>query len=90
MQKLSSWSKYVGIHDTAAYLRDRKWKIKAIGGDGIVKAKVLFKKHNTDLIARIEQSTNSLISWMFALGEYTISEEENRLHGSINYNPTRG
>ena len=85
MQKLSSWSKYVGIHDTAAYLRDRKWKIKAIGGDGIVKAKVLFKKHNTDLIARIEQSTNSLISWMFALGEYTISEEENRLHGSINY-----
>lgn len=48
MQKLSSWSKYVGIHDTAAYLRDRKRKIKAIGGDGIVTVKVLFK--NTILI----------------------------------------
>lgn len=85
MQKLQSWSKYVGIHDTMAYLKDRKWKIKAIGGDGIVKAKVQFKKHDTDLIARIENPTNSLLNWMFALGEYSITETDGKKLGSLNY-----
>lgn len=85
MQKLSSWSKYVGIHDTTSYLRDRKWKIKAIGGEKIVKAKVIFKKHATDFVVQIEHPNNSLQTWMFALGEYTVSNIEGKIVGSINY-----
>ena len=85
MQKLSSWSKYVGIHDTLSYLKDRKWKIKAIGGERIIKAKVSFKNHDTDLISKIVYPNNSLLSWMFALGDYSLSKIEGKLVGSINY-----
>ncbi len=85
MQKLSSWSKFVGIHDTKSYLSERKWKIKAIGGKDIVKAKVLFKNHPTDLIAKIEFPNNSLLAWMFALGEYTANEVDGNIKGSLNY-----
>lgn len=87
MQKLSSWSKYVGIHDTASYLRDRKWKIKAIGGEDIVKAKVVFYKHDTDLIVKIENPNNSLLDWMFALGEYSVCQKDvDKVQGSLKYN----
>lgn len=85
MEKLSSWSKYVGIHDTKSYLSERKWKIKAIGGKDIVKAKVLFKNHPTDLIAKIEHANNGLLAWMFALGEYSVNEVDGKVKGSLNY-----
>ena len=85
IQKLTSWSKYVGIHDTLSYLKDRKWKIKAIGGDSIVKAKVSFRNHSTDLISKIEHPNNSLLSWMFALGDYSLSNIDGNLVGSLNY-----
>lgn len=85
MQKLISWSKYVGIHDTQSYLKERKWKIKAIGGEDIVKAKVVFKSHNTDLVAHIEKPNNTIQSWLFALGEYTQNEVNGKKMGTLKY-----
>lgn len=62
-------------------------EIKAIGGEDIVKAKVVFYKHDTDLIVKIENPNNSLLDWMFALGEYSVCQKDvDKVQGSLKYN----
>lgn len=83
MDKISEWSKFSGIRDTQNYIKERKWKIKAIGGENINPAQVTFEKHNTDFIATISRSQNFILNWLPALCDYTVTTTPNEDRGTL-------
>lgn len=83
LSKISEWAKYSGILDIKPYIQDRKWKIKAIGGDGISKARIVFEPHSTDFVAKVKNGENSILAWLPALGQYTMDETEKGVSGTV-------
>lgn len=82
-ERLIQWSSKLGIKDVDAYIKNRKWKIKALGNKS--KTEVYFQDNSTDFIASIINPVDSIYTWMQALGDYTVNNEGDKELGELQY-----
>lgn len=81
--RLIEWSTKLGIKDVDAYIKNRKWKIKALGNKS--ETDVVFQDSPTCFIANIANPTDDLFTWFTTLGDYTITKGENRAEGELQF-----
>lgn len=70
--RLVSWSRDSKIGKVDEFLKDRRWKIKAIGNTDLVKTSVTFSNATNAFIATVKNPLHSIYEWLPALCEYTI------------------
>lgn len=83
--RLISWSVANGIKDIDHYMKERKWKIKAIGNKEIQKSEVSFPSSQTDFVAIAKNFNYTIFCWLQAVCEYTIITEGKLTKGEIKY-----
>ena len=86
VDRLKKWSKLNKINDIDRYLKERNWKIKAIGEPSLSKANVVFPYNTTDFVADISNSNHPIFSWLYAVGEYSQTKTDKETTGEIKFN----
>jgi len=81
--RLKSWSLQLGIKDIETYIKNRKWKIKALGNKS--QTDVSFQDSSANFIATLINPVDSLYTWMQTLGDYTISNVGDKDIGELQY-----
>lgn len=83
--RLITWSKRNGIKDIAQYMKERKWKIKAIGDKEIQNFEVSFPNSQVDFVAIAGNYNYTIFTWLPAVCEYTISQDGELTKGELKY-----
>ncbi len=86
VDRLSIWAKNSGIKDVENYLRERKWKIKALGDVKATKTDVQFSQTENALKATILSPNFSIYAWLPSIGEYTVSRKGQIERGELKFN----
>ena len=81
--RIIQWSSKLGIKDVDAYIKSRKWKIKALGNKS--KTDVNFQDSSANFIANIDNPVDSIYTWMQTLGDYTVINRGNKDIAEIQY-----
>ena len=81
--RIIQWSSKLGIKDVDAYIKSRKWKIKALGNKS--KTDVNFQDSSANFIANIVNPVDSIYTWMQTLGDYTVINRGNKDMGELQY-----
>lgn len=83
--RITEWAEFNKIGKTEDFIKERRWKIKAIGKTELLKTKVSFDEKNGDFYADVYNSNLSIYSWLYALGEYTVNSNDKRDVGTLKY-----
>lgn len=83
--RLITWSKGNGIKEVDQYMKERKWKIKAIGDKGIQCSEVSFPSSQIDFIAIAKNYNYTIYSWLPAVCDYTITQNGVLTKGELKY-----
>lgn len=83
--KLEKWSKGYGIKDTREYLRERKWRIKALGDKKILAADVVFSQSQTDFVAVMAHPAFPIYHWLPAACEFEVHRKDNIDKGQLKF-----
>lgn len=86
VNRLSLWAKNSGVKDIETYLRERKWKIKAVGDKNSTKTDVQFTQTENTLKATVLSPNFSVHSWLPSIGDYTIVKKGQAEKGEIKFN----
>ncbi len=86
VDRLSKWAKASGVKDVDEYLKDRKWKIKALGDVKATKTDVKFTQGDNSFKAVISSPNFPIYSWLTALGDYSIYKTGSTNKGEIKFN----
>ena len=86
VDRIKIWSKKCHIGNQIEFLRDRKWKIKAIGDTKLIETTVSFTEVNSDFVADVVKSQHSIYDWLPTIGDYSITKEEKKDIGTLQYN----
>lgn len=81
--RLINWSSKLGIKDVETYIKNRKWKIKALGNKS--KTDVSFQDSSVNFIATIINPVDSIYTWIQTLGDYTVNNVGNKDIGELQY-----
>lgn len=81
--RLVYWSAKLGIKDVDTYIKNRKWKIKALGNKS--KTEVSFQDTSANFIATLINPVDSIYTWMQTLGDYTVNKVGDRDIGELQY-----
>lgn len=81
--RLVDWSTKLGIKDVDIYIKDRKWKIKALGNK--TNTDVSFQESSANFIANIVNPNDSIYTWMQTLGDFTVNKGKDRDEGELRY-----
>lgn len=81
--RLSGWALRLGIKDIDTYLKDRKWKIKALGNR--TETDVIFQEKGSDFIANIVRPNYSIYTWLPTLGEFSYTSKGNKDSGELRF-----
>lgn len=81
--RLVDWSTKLGIKDVDIYIKDRKWKIKALGNK--TNTDVSFQESSANFIANIVNPNDSIYTWMQTLGDFTVNKGKDRDEGELQY-----
>lgn len=81
--RLIAWSTKLGIKDVDVYIKNRKWKIKALGNK--TNTDVSFQESSANFIASIDNPVDSIYTWFDTLGDYTIVKAENKDEGELQF-----
>lgn len=84
--RLQTWAKKLKIGNSEAFLKERNWKIKAIGYTDLLKTEVVFKENRTEFEAVIKNLRYPIYDWLSALGEYNVIQDPARDRGTIKFN----
>lgn len=82
-ERLVDWSTKLGIKDVDVYIKNRKWKIKALGNK--TNTDVAFQESSANFIANIVNPNDSIYTWIQTLGDFTVSKNEGRDEGELQY-----
>lgn len=85
-ERLTSWAKEAKITNTKIFLKERKWKLKAIGAIELRNTHVSFSDKNGGFIAIVKNCHNPIYEWLHALSDYTILREDNKDKGTLHFN----
>lgn len=83
--KLDKWAKASGIKDTQEYLKERKWKIKALGDNIISAADVVFPQSQADFIAVMTHPALPIYHWLPAACEFEVQRKGNIDKGQLKF-----
>ena len=83
--RLGQWAKERKLGKIDEFIKERRWKIKAIGDTKLLNTVVTFSDANNSFTAVVKNSIHSLYKWLHALCEYTIVSEENSDKGTLKY-----
>ena len=83
--RLIAWSKDAKISQPELFLRDRNWKIKAIGNTDLLRTQVSFSESNGKFAAIVKNSQHPIYDWLPALCEFTVLKDENLDKGTLRY-----
>ena len=83
--RLISYSKVNKIGKVDEFLKERRWKIKAIGDTDLVKISVTFSELGNNFKAIVKNSLHSIYEWLPALCEYTTESKDNINKGSLKF-----
>lgn len=83
--RLIKWSGENGVKDFADYLKDRKWKIKAIGDRMSLTTEVLFPNSTTDFVAIVTNGKYEIFKWLPSLCDFTINLGNVITRGELKY-----
>lgn len=83
--RLIKWSRENGVKDSFDYLKERKWKIKAIGDKASLTTNVLFLNSTSDFIAVVTNGRYEVFKWLPSLCEFTIYQDANLIKGELKY-----
>ena len=86
--KLELWAKASGIKDTREYLKERKWKIKALGDKNLLAADVVFPQSQTDFIAVITKPSLPIYCWLSAACEFEVQRKGDYDIGQLKFKDT--
>lgn len=83
--RIQNWSKDNKIGSINDFIKERRWKIKAIGNTELAKTSVSITDSSNSFCAIIKNSVKSIFDWLPALAEYTAETLGNSAKGSIKY-----
>lgn len=84
-ERIASWSVANGIKDIDLYMKERKWKIKAIGDKDVQNSEVSFPNSQTDFIAIAKNYNYTIFTWLHAVCDYTVTTEGKQTKGELKY-----
>lgn len=85
LDRITEWAKFNRVGKPEEFLKERKWKIKAIGNTCLLKSKVSFEEKNGNFYADVHNSMHSIYEWLHALSDYTIVSEDDKDIGSLKH-----
>ena len=83
--RIENWSKDNKIGSINDFIKERRWKIKAIGNTELAKTSVSITDSSNSFCAIIKNPVKSIFDWLPALAEYTAETLGNSAKGSIKY-----
>lgn len=83
--RLVAWSKESKIGNVEEFIKERRWKIKAIGNTSLSKTSVSFTDANNCFTAIVKNPLHSIYDWLPALCEYTTEKKGNIDRGSLKF-----
>ncbi len=84
--RLLAWSEYNKIGNSKDFIKERQWKIKAIGNTELAKCSVTFlDSDDKTFTAVVKSPSNSIYQWLPALCEYTKTSNGNIDKGLLKY-----
>ena len=83
--RIQNWSKDNKIGSINDFIKERRWKIKAIGNTELAKTSVSITDSSNSFCAIIKNPVKSIFDWLPALAEYTAETLGNSAKGSIKY-----
>ena len=86
IDRLVSWSKDNKIGKVDDFIKERRWKIKAIGNTDLSNSIVSFTENNNIFSATVKNPLHSFYEWLPALCEYTIESFGMEDKGSLKFN----
>ena len=83
--RLIEWSKKNRIGDWKEFIKERHWKIKAIGDTPLVNTSVSFSDANHMFVANVVNSRYSVYTWLPSLCEYTVDNKDDGDYGTLKF-----
>ena len=83
--RIQNWSKDNKIGSINDFIKERRWKINAIGNTELAKTSVSITDSSNSFCAIIKNPVKSIFDWLPALAEYTAETLGNSAKGSIKY-----
>lgn len=83
--RLIEWSKKNRIGDVKEFIKERRWKIKAIGDTPLTNTLVSFSDANHTFVANVVNSRYSVYTWLPSLCEYVVESKEGRDLGTLKF-----
>lgn len=84
-QRLISWSKKANITKTDEFMKERNWKLKAIGDSKLLQTKVSFSDNKGQFVANVKASQHSIYDWLYALCDYSLIKEGVKERGTLRF-----
>lgn len=84
--RLNKVAKAAGVQDVNVYIKEGNWKRRASGDLIENPVQISFRQSNTDFIADVINAKDDLRKWLFTVGEYKPSQDENKYFGEIRFN----
>lgn len=82
-ERIKGWALKLGVKDIDTYLKDRKWKIKALGNR--TETDVIFQEKGSDFVAYIVRPNYSIYTWLPTLGEFSYTSKGNKDTGELRF-----
>lgn len=86
--RIQNWSKDNKIGSIIDFIKERRWKIKAIGNTELAKTSVSITDSSNSFCATIKNPIKSIFDWLPALADFTIESSGNSVKGSIKFQDT--
>lgn len=84
--RLTGWATKLGVKDIDTYMKERKWKIKALGNK--THTDVIFQETGSNLVANIAAPNLPFYTWFPTLGEFNYISKGNVDEGELKYQGT--
>ena len=83
--RIKKWAISHKICDIDGYLKERRWKIKAIGDKTVSNSSVTFSEKQSIFTAKVKGANFDIYRWLYALCEYTVQIGDMEDRGALKY-----
>lgn len=81
--RICGWAKNLGVKDIDAYMKDRKWKIKALGNKA--ETDIIFQEIDGKFKATVVNPNFSIYTWLPTIGDFTYNKRDNKDIGELKF-----
>lgn len=88
LSRIIESAKKGGIKDVDNYIKERKWKLRSSGNYMDNESSVTFDGIMPNLKAKVSNAKLDIEKWLYTIGDYTLSKQEDFAKGEIRFNKT--